>query len=111
MKLNKVLLLAAAVLVLSTAVAAPVNPKRAARVAQNFYASLSGVKGNATLTATPAEWQYKGIYLFAAAEGGFVLVAADDAVRPILGYSTSGTLDPDSLPPALQHNSPPSGMP
>ena len=77
MKLNKVLLLAAAVLVLSTAVAAPVNPKRAARVAQNFYASLSGVKGNATLTATPAEWQYKGIYLFAAAEGGFVLVAAD----------------------------------
>ena len=102
MKPNKVLLLAAAVLMLGTAVAAPVNPKRAARVAQNFYASLSGVKGNATLTATPAEWQYKGIYLFAAAEGGFVLVAADDAVRPILGYSTTGTLDPDTLPPALQ---------
>ena len=102
MKLNKVLLLAAAVLMLGTAVAAPVNPKRAARVAQNFYASLSGVKGNATLTATPAEWQYKGIYLFADSEGGFVLVAADDAVRPILGYSTTGTLDPDTLPPALQ---------
>lgn len=102
MKLNKVLLLATAVLMLGTAVAAPVNPKRAARVAQNFYASLSGAKGNATLTATPAEWQYKGIYLFAAAEGGFVLVAADDAVRPILGYSTTGTLDPYTLPPALQ---------
>ena len=103
MKPNKVLLLAAAVLMLGTAVAAPVNPKRAARVAQNFYASLSGAKGNATLTATPAEWQYKGIYLFAAAEGGFVLVAADDAVRPILGYSPSGRLDPESMPPALQH--------
>ena len=102
MKPNKVLLLAAAVLMLGTAVAAPVNPKRAARVAQNFYASLSGVKGNATLTATPAEWQYKGIYLFAAAEGGFVLVAADDAVRPILGYSLTGTLDPTDMPPALQ---------
>ena len=102
MKLNKVLLLAAAVLMLGTAVAAPVNPKRAARVAQNFYASLSGAKGNTTLTATPAEWQYKGIYLFAAAEGGFVLVAADDAVRPILGYSLTGTLDPNDMPPALQ---------
>ena len=102
MKLNKVLLLAAAVLMLGTAVAAPVNPKRAARVAQNFYASLSGAKGNTTLTATPAEWQYKGIYLFAAAEGGFVLVAADDAVRPILGYSLTGTLDPTDMPPALQ---------
>ena len=102
MKLNKVLLLAAAVLMLGTAVAAPVNPKRAARVAQNFYASLSGAKGNTTLTATPAEWQYKGIYLFAAAEGGFVLVAADDAVRPILGYSLAGTLDPNDMPPALQ---------
>ena len=102
MKPNKVLLLAAAVLMLGTAVAAPVNPKRAARVAQNFYASLSGAKGNATLTATPAEWQYKGIYLFAAAEGGFVLVAADDAVRPILGYSLTGTLDPTDMPLALQ---------
>ena len=102
MKPNKVLLLAAAVLMLGTAVAAPVNPKRAARVAQNFYASLSGAKGNATLTATPAEWQYKGIYLFAAAEGGFVLVAADDAVRPILGYSLTGTLAPNDMPPALQ---------
>ncbi len=102
MKLNKVLLLAAAVLMLGTAAAAPVNPKRAARVAQNFYASLSGAKGNTTLTATPAEWLYKGIYLFAAAEGGFVLVAADDAVRPILGYSLTGTLDPTDMPPALQ---------
>ena len=102
MKLNKVLLLAAAVLMLGTVAAAPVNPKRAARVAQNFYASLSGAKGNATLTATPAEWQYKGIYLFADSEGGFVLVAADDAVRPILGYSTTGTLDPIDMPPALQ---------
>ena len=83
MKPNKVLLLAAAVLMLGTAVAAPVNPKRAARVAQNFYASLSGAKGNATLTATPAEWQYKGIYLFAA-------------------YSPTGTLDPNDMPPALQ---------
>lgn len=84
------------------AIAGPVNPKRAATVAQNFFSSLNGTKGNATLAATPTEWQFDDIYLFTAAEGGFVLVAADDAVRPILGYSTTGTIDPNDMPPALQ---------
>ena len=89
-------------LALTVAIAGPVNPKRAATVAQSFFASLSGTKGNTTLAASPTEWQFDGVYLFTAAEGGFVLVAADDAVRPILGYSSTGTLDPNDMPPALQ---------
>ena len=100
--MKRLLIFSFCLLGLTVAFAGPVNPKRAATVAQNFYASLSGAKGNATLTATPAEWKFDGIYLFTSAEGGFVLVAADDAVRPILGYSTTGTLEPDNIPPALQ---------
>lgn len=37
------------------------------------------------------------MYLFSAVEGGFVLVAADDCVRPILGYSLTDSFA-DTLP-------------
>ena len=102
MKLNKVLLLAAAVLMLGTAVAAPVNPKRAAALAQSFFSSQTGAKSGNRLADVPTEWQYRGIYLFEGADGGFVLVAADDAARPILGYSATGAMDTANMPPALQ---------
>lgn len=102
MKLNKVLLLAAAVLMLGTAVAAPVNPKRAAALAQSFFSSQTGAKSGNLLADVPTEWQYSGIYLFEGADGGFVLVAADDAARPILGYSATGAMDTANMPPALQ---------
>ena len=32
---------------------------------------------------------------------GFIIVAADDNVKPVLGYSTSGNWDGNNLPPAL----------
>ena len=102
MKPNKVLLLAAAVLMLGTAVAAPVNPKRAATIAQTFFSSQTSAKSGNRLADVPTQWQYDGIYLFEGVNGGFVLVAADDAARPILGYSATGTLDPNDMPPALR---------
>ena len=100
--LKSILVLAAAILVLSTATAGPVTPKRAATVAQNFFNSVSATKAGSQLELSSTPWQFDGIYLFTAADGGFVLVAADDAVRPILGYSPTGTLDPDNMPPALR---------
>ena len=35
-------------------------------------------------------------------DGGFVIVAGDDRVRPVLGYSHSGSFDPDNLPENLR---------
>ena len=89
-----------AVLLTSAAMASPVSPKRAAAVAHNFFGSLCGAKS--TLQDLSKEWPYDGMYLFVGSQGGFVLVAADDAVRPILGYSPSGSLDPHNLPTPLQ---------
>lgn len=37
-------------------------------------------------------------YVFNAEPTGFVLVSADDCVKPILGYSTSGTFDTENVP-------------
>ena len=42
-------------------------------------------------------------YVFNHADGhGFVIVAGDDAVQPILGYSTQGSFSYDDMPPALR---------
>ena len=43
------------------------------------------------------------VYLFTPSDGdGFVIASADDLGAPLLGYSDSGTLDPDNMPPAMQ---------
>lgn len=44
-----------------------------------------------------------GFYAFNDSRGqGFVLIAGDDCVRPVLGYSTTGSIDTDHLPPAME---------
>ena len=98
--IRTITLTAMAVLLTSAAMASPVSPKRAAAVAHNFFGSLCGAKS--TLQDLSKEWPYDGMYLFVGSQGGFVLVAADDAARPILGYSPSGSLDPQNLPTPLQ---------
>ena len=35
--------------------------------------------------------------------GGFVIVAGDDAVRPVLGYSCNGRYDADNIPPGFTY--------
>ena len=99
--IKRTILVSALLLAGLTAVGAPVEQKRAAKVAHNFWAQVSSAKAPATLVDRSAEWAYGGIYLFTNPEGGFVLVAADDNAKPILGYSLTGTLDPSSMPPSL----------
>lgn len=38
------------------------------------------------------------LYVFARPEGGFAVIAADDAVRPVLGYSPTGRFSTDRMP-------------
>ncbi len=101
-RLTSTILLAAAMAVAGSALADPVTPQKAVTVAQTFWSGAVNVRKGAVLEAQPVEWQYSGIYLFACPEGGWVMVAADDEVKPILGYSPSGRLDPANMPVALQ---------
>ncbi len=86
-------LLTIAIAVLATvAVAKPVDPSRAIQVAQRYLAT-------ADLTATPLG----SIYLVAPADGeGFVLVSADDCMRPVLAYSRVGRFRTDNIPANIQ---------
>ncbi|MBS1647794.1 MAG: thiol protease/hemagglutinin PrtT [Bacteroidetes bacterium] len=93
MILNKTKYLAAgAVLLTSLASAKPVAPKMAQRVAQNFYTQNSQV-GLRTLNLVYTGLTSAGAsayYAFNVNEGdGFVIVSADDAAQPVIGYATT----------------------
>ena len=49
-------------------------------------------------TAMPSE---KSEYYIFNADNSFVIISGDDGLRPIVGYSFSGTLDPDNIPVQL----------
>lgn len=49
---------------------------------------------------TPAAWEGK-LYLYANGQG-YVLMSANDAVRPILAYSTNSTFPTGDIPPQVQ---------
>lgn len=94
--------LALATLLFPCCLAGPVTPQRAATVASSFWHAIAPSKMTVDLVDRSAEWSYEDIYLFTNPAGGFVLVAADDRIRPILGYSPDGILIPDSMPLPLQ---------
>lgn len=56
------------------------------------------------LKVSPAtDPSFVSLYVFSDNGDGYVIVSADDVAAPLLGYSDSGTLDKDNLPPALNY--------
>jgi hypothetical protein len=88
-----------------------VEPEKAKKLAQNFVESKRGhwAKADIRLKHTAKKRKQKReqeetalYYVFNVNEaqgGGFVIVAGDDAVKPVLGYSDSGNYDENNLPP------------
>ena len=89
--------------------AATVSETEARQIASSFLSShLKGAKSinprlvhqsQSLRTGAPTPF-----YVFNASErdGGFVIVAGDDRVPQVLGYSDEGTFDNDNLPEAMQ---------
>ena len=72
--------------------AAPVSPYTAMQVAGNFYAVNAGKSGPVSLTDVTSQSGFQEIYIFVHPMGkGYVIVAADDCVQPIIGYSLSSS--------------------
>lgn len=77
--------------------ASPVDIQTAQRVAVNLL-KINGVE-NADLTDISSTMPFREFYTFADNHGGgFVIVAADDCVVPILGYSTSSAFVTKNMP-------------
>ena len=101
--MKKLLILAAWLLLGAGAIAAPVSEQQALKVASRFWATLG------TSNFEQPQWDnitartgLNHMYVFDLHNGnGFVIVAADDVARPILGYSTSNHFGTKPSPEAL----------
>ena len=82
------------------------SEKQAQELARSFVNSHLGRKGGGSILKSPEQvselkslGQVSGLYVFSMSEkGGFVIVSNESRTIPILGYSDSGTFDPDDMP-------------
>jgi len=95
-------LFAATILALPVEVQAKkVEPERAERVAQRFAELKHGQRAKVKHKHRHKYRDAVNYYVFNINEdtnGGFVIVAGDDAVKPVLGYSDNGNYDENNLP-------------
>ncbi len=76
-----------------------VTPETAQKAAQNFF-NNNGAK-SAQLTDLSKAAGFPNLYIFTA-EQGFVVMAADDCVQPILGYSLDGHFSTNDMPESFR---------
>ncbi len=81
----------------ATVFAKPVDVATARRVADS-YMNAMGMKNTAAMVDITSQTPFTEFYVFAAEEGGFVLVSADDCVIPVLGYSTTSRFETKDMP-------------
>ena len=78
--------------------AGPVDQQKAQQLGAKFLGN-----SQLRLAATVADRGVADYYAFNAGNGeGFVIVAADDRVKPVLAYSTTGHFDPDRVSEGFQ---------
>ncbi len=106
----RLLFIAVALLWMSSLVqASPVSPFDARLVAINFYneqAAIAGINNRESVNVLASfSIDEKNIHtydIFNMTTGGWVIVAADDRVTPVLAYSLTGSLERDKASPELQ---------
>ena len=85
--------------------ARPVATETAKDLARAFVTSnFESSRQSSELTLVQTAFSDRGeacYYIFNVGETGFVIMAADDNYRPIIGYSDRGTFDVDDMAPAL----------
>ena len=106
--MKRILTFSAMSLLLSgMALAAPLSPEQAlARMQDSSGLPVSaGTRSGASMQLKYTMKAADGIptvYVFDTDRRGFMILSADDAALPVLGYSDNGVFDPDNMPPALQ---------
>ena len=81
--------------------AKPIDINLAQTTAQKFaIAQLSMERAMPELVYTG---QNEAFFVFNIGDKGFVIIAGDDAHRPVIGYSNESTFDASNIPPALAY--------
>jgi hypothetical protein len=85
--------------------ARPVDQETAKRLGQSFVkANFEFTRQSSDLNLVQTAFSDRGeacYYIYNVGETGFVIIAADDNYRPIIGYSDEGIFDVDDMAPAL----------
>ena len=85
------------------AVADPISPARARRIASDFAGLASPNRGKGLSQYQLAEEENAPLYVFSRGAGkGYVLVSGSDCLPEVLGYTDSGDFDEATAPPALK---------
>ena len=104
MKKSPIAFIAAIMLTATWAWAEPVSLKTAETVAQNWLTQRTASPSETYKvceTFTVQEKSRTAYYVFAFTPKGWVIVSADDGVRPVIAYSTEGVYSPANHPAAF----------
>ena len=85
----------------------PLQAKRitqwqAQQQAYSFWGKQMPLKAKAKSRAATTASRSDAYYVFNNDAGGFVIIAGDDAVTPVLGYTSTGLFDAENLPDGLK---------
>ena len=94
-------------LTLGNLLAGPVSQQKAQKLGAKFLSTTTLAQKNADiqldLVSIAANRDATDYFVFNVSNGeGFVIVAADDRVKPILAYSTTGSFDPNNMSEGFQ---------
>jgi len=98
------------ILILNFAFAKKVTIEEASLVAKNYYYQESGISEKADYSKINMQLSYIGInlldtvfYAFSDYDNnGFILISADDRVKPILAFSNESIFDENNIPPSCE---------
>ena len=102
--MKRLFLLFLTVILSTVMMAEKVTSEQALEQARNFIQKREASGSRPRRGASAAQQlsqarQVSGLYVFnIASNGGYVIVSNDDVALPILGYSDSGSIDPDNMP-------------
>ena len=107
---RKFLILAISLLTVSAVYGRQISEQSAKELALGFYAKKSATLKIAPAVATDVNLVHKqmtgenvDLYVFNRGKNdGFVIVSAEDAVAPILGYSATGEFSPELMSPSMK---------
>ena len=102
-----ILTLCLAALTLGNLLAGPIDQQKAQKLGAKFLGTTAVSQKTAdiqlNLVSVAANRDATDYYVFNVSNGeGFVIVAGDDRVKPILAYSTTGSIDPNNMSEGFQ---------
>ena len=95
MKLNRIVFL---LFIVAFGFSAQVDIEKASAISKNFFESRTGQVYSVNSTQVISEAENPLLYVFILNPTGFIIVSANDAAMPVLGYSFENDFREDDLP-------------